>query len=314
MTGRGGRAVAAQRHWASGDHLPGRGRLGAAGRPACRWRCWPRPTRPASAGPDQAERPPGQAAATTLAETLGGCRWRWSRPAPTSRRVARSPWPAMRSCSPPGAWSCSSVGSRWATSTPWPPPGRWPCRRLQQTEPAAVELLTLARSWPPTTFPSRCWPPTPRSCPSRWPAAADPLALADAVAALRRYSLIRVVADGLFVHRLLQTVVRAELDADAERVWAAAAVRLLNAGFPIPSYEVANWPEMRTLLPHALRPSPTTASASRWSRSEAVAAASSGGHVPVEPRPIPASLDAGEQALAASGGCWAMTTPTPSPR
>jgi hypothetical protein len=36
--------------------------------------------------------------------------------------------------------------------------------------------------------------------------AGDQLALADAVAALRHYSLVRVVADGLFVHRLLQTV------------------------------------------------------------------------------------------------------------
>jgi tetratricopeptide (TPR) repeat protein len=47
-------------------------------------------------------------------------------------------------------------------------------------------------------------------------------------------------------------VVRTELRADAERVWASAAVRLVNAGFPFPSDEVATWPECERLLPHAL--------------------------------------------------------------
>jgi hypothetical protein len=82
--------------------------------------------------------------------------------------------------------------------------------------------------------------------------ATDPLALADTVAALRRYSLVRVVADGLCVHRLLQAVVRAAEDADTERAWVATAVRFLRAGFPDRSSEVANWPECQRLLPHAL--------------------------------------------------------------
>ena len=80
--------------------------------------------------------------------------------------------------------------------------------------------------------------------------AAHPLALADTVAALRRYSLVRVVADGLFTHRLLQTVVRAALDAETERVYIAAALRLVVAGFPDHSNEVVNWPECERLLPH----------------------------------------------------------------
>jgi len=76
--------------------------------------------------------------------------------------------------------------------------------------------------------------------------------LADAVAALRRYSLIRVIGDGLYLHRLLQTVVRAALDDETERAWAAASVRLLRAGFPDASGEVTNWPECQRLLSHAL--------------------------------------------------------------
>lgn len=72
------------------------------------------------------------------------------------------------------------------------------------------------------------------------------------MAALRGFSLVRVVADGLYVHRLLQTVVRAALDEDAERAWASAAIHLLRIGFPRESYEVGNWPECQRLLPHVL--------------------------------------------------------------
>lgn len=83
-------------------------------------------------------------------------------------------------------------------------------------------------------------------------AASDPLALADAVAALRRYSLVRVVAEGLFVHRLLQTVVLATLDDDAKCTWTSVAVRLLQADFPYKSDKVDNWSECQRLLPHVL--------------------------------------------------------------
>jgi tetratricopeptide (TPR) repeat protein len=122
---------------------------------------------------------------------------------------------------------------------------------LQQTAPAAVGLLTLAAFLAPDDLPQPLLTAHSGELPEPL-AAADPLTLADAVAALRRYSLIRVIGDGLFVHRLLQTVVRTELDADAEGAWASAAVRLVNAGFPFPSDEVTTWPESERLLPHAL--------------------------------------------------------------
>ena len=69
---------------------------------------------------------------------------------------------------------------------------------------------------------------------------------------LQNRELIRVVADGLYVHRLLRAVVRAAEDADTERAWVATAVRLLRASVPDRSSEVANWPECQRLLPHAL--------------------------------------------------------------
>jgi tetratricopeptide (TPR) repeat protein len=126
-------------------------------------------------------------------------------------------------------------------------------RRLQKTKPSAVGLLALAAFLGPEDLPQPLLAAHSDVLPEPLAVvAADPLLLADAVAALRRSSLVRVVADGLFTHRLLQTVVRASLDNRAEQAWAAAAVRLLRAGFPDESDQVANWPECQRLLPHSL--------------------------------------------------------------
>jgi TIR domain/NB-ARC domain len=126
-------------------------------------------------------------------------------------------------------------------------------QHLRKAEPAAVDLLTLMSFLAPDDLPL----PLLAAHYNRLPeplrvAAGDPLALADVVAGLRRYSLIRVVADGLYVHRLLQTVVRAALDDDAQRIWAASAVRLLRAGWPLESDSVTTWPDCQRLLPHVL--------------------------------------------------------------
>src|SRR6266508_3164222 len=126
-------------------------------------------------------------------------------------------------------------------------------QRLEDSEPAAVGLLTLAAFLSPDDLPQPLLTAHHDELPEPFAAAAsDSLALADTVAALRRYSLVRVVADGLFVHRVLQTVVRAALDASAERAWAGVGLRLLRAGFPHDCVEVGNWPECERLLPHVL--------------------------------------------------------------
>ena len=80
----------------------------------------------------------------------------------------------------------------------------------------------------------------------------DPLACDDALAALRRYSLVEVREEALSVHRLVQAVARDRLAEDARRTWAEAAVRLVNGAFPFDSDDVRTWPECARLLPHAL--------------------------------------------------------------
>jgi tetratricopeptide (TPR) repeat protein len=125
-------------------------------------------------------------------------------------------------------------------------------QRIRESNPATVDLLSLACFFGPDDLPLPLLARHADELPVTLAAtAADPLALADAVAALRRFSLVRVVADGLYVHRLLQTVVRAGLDAKTQRTWAATAVRMLDASFPS-AEEVTHWPECERLLPHAL--------------------------------------------------------------
>jgi hypothetical protein len=124
-------------------------------------------------------------------------------------------------------------------------------QRLRETAPAAVDLLTLASFLAPDDLPLPLLDRHAQELPEPLASAAsDALALADAVAALRRYSLVRAVADGLYVHRLLQTVVRAALDAEAERAWAATTLRHV----PCSQRPGIRWPRPRRHEPSS--PSP----------------------------------------------------------
>jgi tetratricopeptide (TPR) repeat protein/CO dehydrogenase nickel-insertion accessory protein CooC1 len=80
----------------------------------------------------------------------------------------------------------------------------------------------------------------------------DPLVFLDAVAALRRYSLVRVSGDALSVHRLVQAIVLERLSDEAAEQWAGTAVLFLRSVFPDKSEDVSTWPRCARLLPHAL--------------------------------------------------------------
>ena len=83
-------------------------------------------------------------------------------------------------------------------------------------------------------------------------AVADSLALDDALAALRRYSLAEVTEESLSVHRLVQAVVRDRMPQDDRSRWAGAAVELVNAAFPFDRNDLETWAGSARLLPHAL--------------------------------------------------------------
>ena len=80
----------------------------------------------------------------------------------------------------------------------------------------------------------------------------DAVAAGDAIAALRRYSLVTPAGDGLvLVHRLVQAITRAQLPADEADGWGQAAAALVEAAVPADPRLPAAWPVCAVLLPHA---------------------------------------------------------------
>ncbi len=80
----------------------------------------------------------------------------------------------------------------------------------------------------------------------------DEMVLNDAIAALKRYSLVTVTDDSLSVHRLVQAVALDRLSSEEQKKWAEAAIQLMNDAFPQESQDVRTWDQCSVLLPHAL--------------------------------------------------------------
>ena len=80
----------------------------------------------------------------------------------------------------------------------------------------------------------------------------DELAAGDAIAALRRYSLITPAAGGsVSVHRLVQAVTADQMPAGLARQWRQAAAILIEKAVPADAELPAAWPVCAVLLPHA---------------------------------------------------------------
>ena len=101
-------------------------------------------------------------------------------------------------------------------------------RSLQHAAPGAVGLLRLLAFCAPEAIPLRLLlQPRPglagssaEVAPVLAPLLEDPLAASDAVAALRRYSLITPAGDGLVsVHRLVQAVTLDQMPAEVASQW-----------------------------------------------------------------------------------------------
>jgi tetratricopeptide (TPR) repeat protein/predicted Ser/Thr protein kinase len=122
--------------------------------------------------------------------------------------------------------------------------------------PAAAGLLDLCAYFAPEKIPLSLVQEGANHLPEPLATAArDPLLLHDAVAALRRYSLVDVHQEALSVNRLVQAVVRDGLSEEEQRTWAGVAVCLVYTGFPQYgqySADVRAWPKCASLLPHAL--------------------------------------------------------------
>jgi Tetratricopeptide repeat len=133
--------------------------------------------------------------------------------------------------------------------------------RLQQTTPGAVGLLQLLACYAPEAIPVRLLLKPRQAIVAQLgeevaqvlaPLLEDPLAARDAIAALSRYSLVTLAADGtVSVHRLVQAVTTDRMPDEVARQWQQAAASLIEAALPSDPQDPGCWPVFAALLPHA---------------------------------------------------------------
>ena len=113
--------------------------------------------------------------------------------------------------------------------------------RLEAEAPAAAGLLRLLACLAPEPVPlallladaQAAGELDPDVAAVVGPLLGDPVAVGDAVAALRRYSLVTPAGDGLvLVHRLVQAITLAQVPAERRGQWEQAAAALVEAAVP----------------------------------------------------------------------------------
>jgi len=124
--------------------------------------------------------------------------------------------------------------------------------QVAERNPAAIELLRACAFLHPDAIPEELLiEGAPEWSEPLAAALADPLERAELFATLNRFSLLARNSDArtLTLHRVVQAVLRDELDADGQRRWAERAVRAVDCGFP--DVEFSTWPQCERLLPQA---------------------------------------------------------------
>jgi len=125
-------------------------------------------------------------------------------------------------------------------------------QQIEGRSPPAAALLNLCAFLAPDDIPLDIVQQAAKLPEPLAEAASDPVQFDDAIGAVRRFSLVFRSGDVLSVHRLVQAVTRERMAEEARKLWAAAAARAVNRGFPIDSGDVRTWPACSRLLAHAL--------------------------------------------------------------
>ncbi|MFT7834976.1 FxSxx-COOH system tetratricopeptide repeat protein [Saccharothrix sp. BKS2] len=131
-----------------------------------------------------------------------------------------------------------------------------PLNRLKNDHHAALQLLQVCAFFGPDPISQQLFrgvreAPVPEALAA---ALSDPIRLSRAVREISRYSLAKIDhrANALQLHRLVQTVLKNQLDkAEQDRMRHAVHVLLVN-GDPGDPDSTDNWPRYAELLPHAL--------------------------------------------------------------
>ncbi len=126
-------------------------------------------------------------------------------------------------------------------------------QKVQTVNPAAADLLRFFSFLSPEAIPidlvSEGAPDLGKHLKRT---ATDPQRLDETLSILYSYSLVRrdATTNTLYIHRLVQAVLKDEMSTGIQHQWAERTVRAVNRSFP--SVKVETWPRCRQLLPQAI--------------------------------------------------------------
>src|SRR5258708_3768451 len=125
--------------------------------------------------------------------------------------------------------------------------------QVEQQRPIAADLLRFLAFLAPDAIPEELIVNGAAAIEEQLePIAADETLLDEPIGTLRRSSLVQRNSEKhtLFIHRLVQAVLKASMTDEIRRQWSERTVRAVNDAFP--EVEVESWPQCERFLPHAL--------------------------------------------------------------
>ena len=132
---------------------------------------------------------------------------------------------------------------------------------LQRQIPQALELLRCCAFFGPEAIPRDLFRPAPQLAGTEISELiADPILLARAIRELGRFALIRIDGRTIVVHRLIQALLRDELDPVEQARYRHEVHLVLAAGAPRSPDDSTLWPRYRELIGHVAASVPQLAS------------------------------------------------------
>jgi tetratricopeptide (TPR) repeat protein len=125
-------------------------------------------------------------------------------------------------------------------------------KNVERVNAAAAELLRFCAFHAPDAIPEDLFAQSAVDLgQTLGPVAADPFSFNTAIKELLKYSLVQrdPETNTLSIHRLVQEVLKDQMDEGTQSLWAERTVRAVNRVFP--EVEVAKWSDCERYLPHA---------------------------------------------------------------
>jgi tetratricopeptide (TPR) repeat protein len=127
--------------------------------------------------------------------------------------------------------------------------------RLRQQSPQALELLRCCAFLGPEPIPREVFNGGLEETETGvGDLIADPIDLSTAISVLGRFALVRMDGPNITVHRLIQALLRDELDPEDQRRYRQDAHSILAAGAPENPTDVTTWPKYADLVAHVGSP------------------------------------------------------------